>query len=259
MLSYQHAFHAGNLADLHKHALLAAVLDYVKRKPKPITYIETHAGRGLYHLDGAQALKTGEAQAGIARAEAEGWLRPDHPLLAALRATRLRHGAQTYPGSPLLAAHFIGPGDSMHLAELHPTEYEALQQNLPGAHLYRQDGFQMAQAICPPMPRRGLLLIDPSYEVKADYDRIPGVITRIRRKWNVGVVMLWYPVLTDGRHRAMTDSLQRAHQDAILSEVSFAPARPGHSMIGSGMFIANPPWGTEDAVAEIRDVFTRAV
>ncbi len=250
MLSYQHAYHAGNLADLHKHALLASALDYLTRKPKPLSYLETHSGRGLYHLDAPEAAKTGEARAGIQRAEAEGWLPKDHPLLAALDDVRAQHGPTAYPGSPMIASYFLRYGDSAHLAELHPGEFDALSKVARFASRYRQDGFQLAQAICPPTPRRGLLLIDPSYEVKTDYTAVPRQIGQIARKWNVGVIALWYPILTDDRHLPMLDALRDAHPDALRSEVSFPPARAGHSMIGSGMWVLNPPWGlTEDAAA----------
>ena len=257
MLSYQHAYHAGNLADLHKHALLATALDYLTRKDKPLSYLETHAGRGLYRLDGAEATKTGEARAGIQRAEAEGWLPPGHPLLDALAQIRRSHGPQPYPGSPLIAAHFLRRGDSAHLAELHPAEHEALMHVAGFATLHRQDGFQMAQAVCPPTPRRGLILIDPSYEVKADYAAIPRQIGLIARKWNVGVIALWYPILTDARHVPMLTALVTAYPDALRSEVSFPPARAGHSMIGSGLWVLNPPFGLDEEAARIEDIFRR--
>ena len=107
----------------------------------------------------------------------------------------------------------------------------------------------MANALIPPTPRRGMLLVDPSYEVKADYDRIPGWIARMARKWNVGVIALWYPILADERHRAMAGALRADHPQALLSEVRFPPARARHGMIGSGMFVINPPYGL-DAEAE---------
>ena len=255
MLSYQHAYHAGNLADLHKHALLASALDYLTRKDKPLSYLETHSGRGLYRLDDVAAQKTGEAQAGILRAETESWLPADHPLLSALAKIRRLHGANAYPGSPLIAAHFLRAGDKAHLAELHPTEFQALETVAGFANLYHRDGFQMAQAACPPTPRRGMLLIDPSYEVKADYAAIPRQIGLIARKWNVGVIALWYPLLTDDRHLPMLDALVQAHPDALRSEVRFPPARPGHSMIGSGMWILNPPYGLSENAAELEAIF----
>lgn len=257
MLSYQHAYHAGNLADLHKHGLLAAALDYLTRKDKPLSYLETHAGRGLYRLDAPESLKTGEARAGIQRAEAEGWLPADMPLVAALAATRRSFGPLAYPGSPLVAAHFLRRSDSAHLAELHPAEHEALAAVAGFATLHRQDGFQMAQAVCPPVPRRGLLLIDPSYEVKADYAAIPRQIGLIARKWNVCVILLWYPILADRRHLAMLAALNAAHPGALQSEVAFAPAAPGHAMVGSGIWALNPPYGLAEAAARIEAIFSR--
>lgn len=259
MLSYQHSYHAGNLADLHKHALLASALARLAAKDKPFTYLETHAGRGLYDLRSPEAVRTGEATAGIERALAEGWLPQDHPLIAALTAIRSRHGGTAYPGSPLIAAHFLRPGDTAHLAELHPQEHAALQQVAGFAHLHRQDGFAMANALLPPTPRRGLMLIDPSYEVKADYDRIPGIVAKLARKWNVGVIALWYPILTDDRQAPMARALRAAHPGALSSEVRFPPARPGHGMTGSGMFILNPPFGLEDEAARMAEIFGRLV
>lgn len=256
MLSYQHAYHAGNLADLHKHALLARMLAYMTAKPKPLSYLETHAGRGLYALDGAEARKTGEAEAGALRAQREGWLPADHPLALALATVRARHGAASYPGSPLLAAHFLRAGDAMHLAELHPAEAGALAQVMPAdASLHRRDGFEMAKSLIPPMPRRGLMLIDPSYEMKADYDAIPDRIAGLARKWIVGVIALWYPILTDARHRPMVGRLRMDHPEALISEVGFTPARPGHGMVGSGMFVLNPPWGLEGEARFLNDLF----
>ncbi|MFN3276402.1 MAG: 23S rRNA (adenine(2030)-N(6))-methyltransferase RlmJ [Paracoccus sp. (in: a-proteobacteria)] len=255
MLSYQHAYHAGNLADLHKHALLATALDYLTRKDKPLTYLETHAGRGLYRLDSPEAARTGEALAGIRRALAEGWLPADHPLIRALDAIRAVRGPLAYPGSPLIAAHFLRFEDRAQLAELHPAEYAALRDVAGFAALHHRDGFEMAQALCPPTPRRGMLLIDPSYEVKSDYATIPRQIGLIARKWNVGVIALWYPILTDNRHLEMTAELRGAHPDALSSEVRFAPLREGHAMAGSGMFILNPPWGLTDEAARLHDLF----
>src|SRR5690606_2951393 len=134
-----------------------------------------------------------------------------------------------------IARHFLRPGDVAHLAELHPAEHQALAEVAGFAHLHRQDGFQMAQALCPPVPRRGLLLIDPSYEVKADYEAIPRHIAKLARKWNVGVIALWYPILADSRHARMVEALRRDHAQALISEVRFPPARSGHGMVGSGM------------------------
>ncbi|MCT4333355.1 23S rRNA (adenine(2030)-N(6))-methyltransferase RlmJ [Paracoccus sp. YLB-12] len=255
MLSYQHAYHAGNMADLHKHSLLAVALDYMTRKDKPMSYLETHAGRGLYRLDGDEARKTGEAQMGILRAETEDWLHRDHPLGKAISAIRATHGPSAYPGSPLIAAHFLRPQDRAHLAELHPAEHAALAETAGFATVHRQDGFQMALAICPPSPRRGMLLIDPSYEVKADYAAVPRQIGQIARKWNIGVIALWYPLLTDSRHTGMLTELTQTYPHALRSEVRFPPARAGHSMVGSGMWVLNAPYGLADEAARLESLF----
>lgn len=251
MLSYQHAYHAGNLADVHKHCLLAWALDYLTQKDKPLTYIETHAGRGLYDLGSAEALKTGEALAGVTVIESA--LPRTHPYRRRLAEVRAMHGAQAYPGSPMIAALTLRQGDTMHLAELHPQEHAALVQNLTprGAHIHRQDGLAMALSLCPPSPRRGLLLADPAYEVKDDYTDVPLALLAIHRKWNVGCLMLWYPILTSGAHLALLHDLTRAFAKSLRHEVSFPPAREGHRMTGSGIFVVNPPFGMQEETARL--------
>lgn len=257
MLSYQHIYHAGNMADLHKHALLATMLTRMTAKPKPMSYVETHAGRGLYDLNAPEALRTGEAQSGITRALGAGWFGTDHPLMQALELVRAEAGPDAYPGSPRIAAALLRPGDTMHLAELHPGEHAALVAAMrgTGARVYPQDGFTMAHSICPPAPRRGLMLIDPSWEVKSDYQTVPAAIAKLHRKWNVGVIALWYPILRDNRHRSMLNRLDSGFPDALRSEISFPPARAGHGMVGSGMFVINSPWGLAEEAARLKRVF----
>jgi 23S rRNA (adenine2030-N6)-methyltransferase len=258
MLSYQHIYHAGNLADVQKHALLAVILSYLTRKDKPVSYIETHAGRGFYHLDAPEAVKTGEAAAGIDRVLGDGLLTADHPLRQALAKCQEAHGKTAYPGSPLIASTLLRPQDSLHFAELHPGENAALRQALPRgrAKVHLQDGFELAQSLAPPTPRRGVLLIDPSYEIKSDYGRIPGIIASLHRKWNVGVIALWYPILQDGSHKAMLTALESQNlPGALRHEVRFPPAREGHRMVGSGMFVVNTPYGTEVECARLDQLF----
>ncbi len=255
MLSYQHAFHAGNLADVHKHTALAWCLSYLTRKPKPLSYIETHAGRGLYDLSDAAAQKTGEAAAGV-EAHADR-LPPDHPYGAVLAQTRQTHGPRAYPGSPLIAQTLLRDEDRLSLAELHPQEHAALRSALraPNTQVYQQDGFALAQSLTPPEPRRGLMLIDPSWEIKTDYDTLPRFLATVTRKWPVGVILLWYPVLRDATHGAMIAQLQAQHPEALTDEVGFPPSRPGHRMVGSGLFVINPPWGLEAHQARMRALF----
>ena len=256
MLSYQHIFHAGNPADVHKHALLCAMLTYMTRKDKPLSYLETHAGRGLYDLSSDAALKTGEAAAGIAALTDK--FAPDHPYIKALATLRDRHGPSAYAGSPMLAALSLRPADKLHLAELHPQEHQALRDTMRphNATCYKQDGFEMAQAVCPPEPRRGLMLIDPSYEIKSDYDAIPRHIAKLHRKWNVGVIALWYPILTSTAHVPMVRALLDQNlPDVLHHEVTFPPVRDGHRMTGSGMFIVNAPYGLDAEAKSLSKIF----
>jgi 23S rRNA (adenine2030-N6)-methyltransferase len=255
MLSYQHIYHAGNLADVQKHALLSVMLDYLTSKDKPLSYIETHAGRGLYMVDAPEALKTGEAALGVGRLAAA--FPADHPYARRLAEVRARYGTSAYPGSPLLAALALRPGDSMHLFDLHPKEHAALAELMVpfGAHVRREDGFAAAMSLAPPTPRRGLILIDPSYEVKDDYASIPRFVAQLKRKWNVGIAALWYPLLTGAPHRPMIETLAAAHPDALRHEVHFGPVREGHRMTGSGMFVIDPPYGLDREAARLTALF----
>ena len=252
MLSYQHAYHAGNAADVHKHALLAAALAYLVRKDKALTYIETHAGRGLYDLASAAAARTGEAAAGVGRLL--GRLPAEHPYVAVVTRLREERGPDAYPGSPLVAARLLRRFDRIELAELHPAEHAALLEALPAGpnlRIHRRDGLEMANALVPPDPRRGLILIDPSWEVREDYARMAALLPRLHRKWGVGVLMLWYPILADRRHAPMLRALREALPEAMVHELRFAPARAGHGMVGSGMVVVNPPWGLDATTAAL--------
>lgn len=255
MLSYQHHYHAGSAADVHKHAVLAWILWYLTRKDKPLSYIETHAGRGLYDLGDAAALRTGEASQGVWRLAQR--FADDHPYRLCLDAVRARHGDAAYPGSPLIAANGLRAGDTLHLAELHPGEHARLHATMApyGAQVRKQDGLEMAHSLCPPTPRRGLMLVDPSYEVKTEYEAMPRHLARIARAWNVGILMLWYPILTVGRHDGMLTALRATFPQALHHEVRFASSRDGRGMIGSGLFVVNPPYGLTDETARITGIF----
>lgn len=258
MLSYQHLYHAGNLADVHKHAVLASALDYLTRKDKPLSYIETHAGRGLYDLDAPEARRTGEAEGGVLRAEH--WFGADDPYARALAAVQAAHGPRAYPGSPMIARTLLRDTDRIELAELHPAEFTALKHVFRGTdvRVHKRDGLDLAASLCPPTPRRGLMLVDPSWEIKADYAEIPRRIRTVTRAWNVGIVMLWYPILRDAVHLPMLRTLMQDHPGALRHEVRFPPVREGHRMVGSGLFVINPPWGL-DAAASRLDPFFEAL
>ena len=240
---------------MQKHSVLAWTLNYLIQKDKPLTYMESHAGRGLYDLTAPEAVKTGEAAMGIARAEA--WFPKTHPYARAIAITRAERGPNAYPGSPLIAGHTLRDIDTIHLCELHPQERAALEYATSpfGAHVYAEDGLAKALSILPPTPRRGLLLIDPSYEVKTDYEDIPRVIGQIARKWNVGLIYLWYPILSDAPHRTMLNILRQDHPAALVHEVRFPPAREGHRMVGSGLWMLNAPFGIENELKRLTQRF----
>lgn len=254
MLSYQHAYHAGNLADVHKHAALAWALNYLIQKDKPLSYLETHSGRGLYDLAGVEAAKTGEAAKGVAALADR--LDRDHPYIRVLADIRAQHGDTAYPGSPLIAQTILRPDDKIHLAEKHPQEFAALKNLLPHQDVRQMDGPEMVLSLTPPTPRRGICLIDPSYEVKAEFDQFAPLIAKLHRKWNVGIIVLWYPILTTGAHRPLTQALDNLNiPDAQRFEVRFPAARDGHRMIGSGLYVVNPPFGMDAEMRRIAAIF----
>lgn len=249
MLSYQHGYHAGNLADLHKHAALAVLLAALTAKHRPLSYLESHAGRGLYDLAAPEAVKTGEAAEGVVAALARRTLPDNHPWVMAVRAVQAAHGPAAYPGSPALARALLRPADRLHLMELHPQEHAALRAALhgPGVHIHRRNGHEGLPALVPPVPRRGLALIDPSYEVKDEYARAARLVLDLHAKWPEGVILLWYPLLDAGLHGELLRMLDAAALPLVWrEEVRFAGSRL--RMRGSGLACVNTPWGAEAAL-----------
>lgn len=238
MLSYQHGYHAGGPADLHKHIALAELVARLTVKPRGISYLETHAGRGLYDLDAPEARKTGEAAAGIGRVVAD----PATPFGRALAAVRAAGGPQAYPGSPAVVRALVRPQDRLTLMELHKTEHAALAAALagPGVSIHRRDGFEGALALVPPTPRRGLALVDPSYEVKTDYAAAAAFVRRLMAKWPEAAVLVWYPLLAAGRHEELLAGL--GPLPLLVDEVAFREA-PARGMTGSGLALVNAPHG----------------
>lgn len=239
MLSYQHAYHAGNPADLHKHIFLCELITHLTQKQRGVTYMETHSGRGLYALKSDEALKTGEARDGIEKLAID----PATPYGHALIECRQIFGEGAYAGSPLLATSLFREQDRAILMELHPQEYPALKLAMRGtaAELHHRDGYEGVLAISPPTPRKGLVLIDPSYEVKSEYERAANFIRTLMKKWPEATILLWYPLLAAERHYVMLDQL--ASVDMIKNEVRFS-LKDGKGMTGSGLALINPPYGS---------------
>ena len=249
MLSYRHAFHAGNHADVLKHVVLLESLQYFCRKDKPWWFIDTHAGAGCYTLHGAHAEKTAEFEHGIGRL----WGRADLPsALAGYRAAVAQfnpHGALAfYPGSPALAMTQLREQDRLRLFELHPADFSALERmferDLDRVQVRKADGFGGLRALLPPPSRRAVVLIDPPYEVKDDYRRVIEVLQDAMRRFPGGTYLVWYPLLSRPEAQRLPQRLAglQAGSWLDLRLVVRAPSRDGVGMFGSGMYVINPPW-----------------
>lgn len=249
MLSYRHAFHAGNHADVLKHTVLLELLAYYNRKDKPWIYIDTHAGGGCYALESEQAGKTAEFGEGIGRL----WARDDLPApLAAYVAAVGQfnpHGRLLfYPGSPALAMTQARAQDRLRLFELHPADFESLQRTFDReqerVQVRRADGFGALKGLLPPPSRRAVVLIDPPYEVKDDYRRVVDTLRDALRRFPTGTFAVWYPMLSRTEARMLPERLAELGAESWL-DVRLAvrgPARDGFGMFGSGLYVVNPPW-----------------
>jgi 23S rRNA (adenine2030-N6)-methyltransferase len=248
MLSYRHAFHAGNHADVLKHIVLTGVLRYLTRKDRPIWYIDTHAGIGQDRLNPRPPAGQAEWLDGIARLwEDEVVPAALQPYLERVRALNPDGKLQFYPGSPRLAADLLRPGDRAWLYELLGKDFQALQEQFRDRQSIRceeADGFAALKGLLPPGPRRGLVFIDPSYEVKADYQRLLDTLHDALRRFGSGCYLVWYPLVQ--RREALelpARLLQLEPARWLRAELRIkAPPASGYGLYGSGMFVFNPPW-----------------
>lgn len=247
MLSYRHAFHAGNFADVLKHAVLVALLQALRRKDKPFVYIDTHAGAGGYDLQSPLALQNAEFRAGILPI----WRRADEvPELAAyldgVRQFNPSGRLFYYPGSPLLAQQQCRAMDRLLLSERHPSDSVALQALCRGdrrIHVLQEDGLTQLKAKLPPRERRGLIFIDPSYEIKHDYAAVIAALCDAYARFATGIYALWYPVIERHATERWLEKIANAGLRRLL-RIEFCPYadRVGGGMTGSGLVIVNPPW-----------------
>ncbi|MDD3528697.1 MAG: 23S rRNA (adenine(2030)-N(6))-methyltransferase RlmJ [Gallionellaceae bacterium] len=265
MLSYRHAFHAGNHADVVKHCLLVAMLRYLNRKDKPWWYVDSHAGAGIYDLDADYARKNAEFEAGIGRL----WARNDLPEMLAdyvglVRDLNPDGRLRLYPGSPWLASRIMRPGDQLRLFELHSTDAQLLRRTFAenrGVRVEAVDGFIGLKSVLPPQPRRGLVLIDPSYEVKDDYRRVPAAMNEGLERFATGTYAVWYPMLQRPEPAQMVERLKRLPVKSWLHVglAVQAPAADGFGMHGSGLFVVNPPWQLAERMQTIMPWLTEAL
>jgi 23S rRNA (adenine2030-N6)-methyltransferase len=247
MLSYRHLFHAGNFADVFKHALLTRLLIALSAKDKPYLYLDTHAGIALYDLRHAWAQKAREYENGIAKL----WKERDvpemvQPYLDAVRALNPEGRLHYYPGSPLIAKRLLRPADRMVLVELNKTDHEALEAVFARERrvaVQSMDAYQSLRAYLPPAERRGLVLIDSSFDRAREFDRILKALKEAYGRWPTGVYAIWYPLMEPAAMRDFLNSLGRSGIRKVLRLELVVRERDENGMIpGCGMLVVNPPW-----------------
>jgi 23S rRNA (adenine2030-N6)-methyltransferase len=249
-LNYRHGFHAGNFADVLKHAVLTRVLLHLREKEAAFRVIDTHAGAGRYDLSGEEASRTGEWREGIGRlldnppaGEAGALLAP---YLDAVRAANGDGGLKTYPGSPALALSLTRPQDRLIFCELHPEERKTLSALVSSdrrAKVSEMDGWAALKAFLPPPERRGLVLIDPPFEQEGEFQRFEAGLAEAHRRWATGIYLFWYPVKDLSEPEVLSRRLMRSGLEKILRlELLVAPANPDQRLSASGMIVVNPPW-----------------
>jgi len=251
-VNYRHSFHAGNFADVHKHLTLLAVLDYLLQKPKPILFLDTHAGRGEYDLHSTDATRGNEWQEGIGSIFNG---RFTSPLIVryidVIRKAQQGSGTlHTYPGSPLIATHVLRDIDRRVFVEMQAEECLALRKVLrqPQHHMINTtvnqgDGYQSLNAYLPPKERRGMVLMDAPFEAADEFKQLEQGLLRAAERWPDGVYCLWYPIKSGGLVNPFYAAMKRSGlRNLLLAELSVRPADTPLGLNGSGMLILNPPW-----------------
>ena len=252
-MNYRHAFHAGNFADVVKHLILVRILDYLKRKPAAFRVLDTHAGIGLYDLEGDQAEKTGEWVDGIGRLLATP-LKPAvadlaAPYLDAIAAQNPEGGTRFYPGSPLITRHLLREQDRLFALELHPEDAALLRENFAGDIQVRAtelDGWAALGTHLPPKEKRGLVLIDPPFEQPGEFRRLVQGLAKAHARWPQGIYALWYPIKDPAEVTAFVRDLKATGIPRIL-RLELTKGQPSEPprLHGTGMIVVNPPYALE--------------
>ena len=269
MLSYQHAFHAGNHADLLKHFVLTFVLNSLNKKDKAYTFFDSHSASGLYDLYDNRLIKTGEAQKGIqALLQAKN---PPQELDIYLNLIKEYSDKNLYPGSPEIERRLMRKQDFLILSELHPQEIENLRRNMneplfnnsnqPVIQIHNRNGWEMLKSLTPPATKRGAILIDPSYEENQDYIDATNTICQVNKKWSNGILMLWYPLLShrESEIKAMLqticDSAKSHNEHVEISNLQLQVYSKDDKdlprLYGSGMLVINSPWMLEETASKV--------
>lgn len=257
MLAYRHAFHAGNHADVLKHTVLAFVLRHMNQKDKGYRLVDTHAGAGGYSLEGRFAQKKGEFEQGIGRlVDRDDLPAPVADLMELVRAFNPGKRLEQYPGSPAFAQMLLRPQDQLRLFELHPTDHRILQSfigELRGAEVFDTDGFDGLRGQVPPSSRRGVVLIDPSYEGHKDYGRVVTTLREALTRFAEGTYLVWYPQVSKLEAAQLPKRLEGlAPKGWLHARLTVQqPDQQGFGLAGSGMFVINPPFTLHDAMLEV--------
>ena len=247
MLSYRHSFHAGNFADVLKHIILIKILEHLSKKDKPFCCIDTHAGPGEYALDEGYALKNREFENGIGKL----WQRDDLPDSLANYVNFIKKFNNTdelirYPGSPLIIKQFLRNNDRLFLYELHSTEIELLNLAVTRdrrVKLFHADGLKNVLGLLPPNEHRGMILIDPSYEIKSDYNLVIETLIQMHKRFATGTYALWYPVVERTRNKRLEKAIKASGiKNVQLFELGIKTDTHELGMTASGMIVVNPPW-----------------
>ena len=266
MLSYRHSFHAGNHGDVLKHLCQMLLIDKLKSKNKGFCYFDTHSGAGVYQLNSEESLKTNEFKQGIERLS--GHSVENEAIRNYLSLVSRYQEFNQYPGSPEIAKSMLRPQDKLILMEWHNQEIQNLKSNLGGKNIsiHHRDGYEGLLALTPPDIRRGLVLIDPSYEVASEYQQVVDTVIAAYRKWNSAIYAIWYPLISDrqtsntsfessdskkGKSEAMLESLaQHSFKNILKIELCVTADSEAGGMYGSGMLIINAPWRLDQQIKE---------
>ena len=256
MLSYQHEYHCGNHADVLKHSILALTIRALQRKDKPLRVIDTHAGSGIYDLDSPEARRNAEFQSGIGRILSAAAPPPEiEAYLAAVRASNPEAGTlRCYPGSPQIAHHLLRPQDHLELLELHPRALARLRRSFgrdARTHIHDRDSYEGLPGLVPPPERRGLVLIDPSYEVRREPAAVIEAVTAGHGRWPGGSWLIWYPLLRDPQTARLPAKLAATGIRRIFHTRLQIEADGYLGLRGSGLLVINPPYGLDTALANL--------
>lgn len=260
-MNYRHAFHAGNSADVVKHSLLIALVQALQLKPGALTLIDTHAGVGLYDLDGDQALRTGESTHGVLRAFAD-----PSPLLndyrAAVQAVNTGDETRFYPGSPRLLAQFLRPQDVLILNEKHPEDAQSLRRAMRGtqAAVHERDAYELWLAMLPTRTPRGMVVVDPPYEQTDERARITSTLASAHRKWAHGVTVIWYPMKDRATHERWKQQLSMLGIPKFLTVEHWLYDADQPSIYnGAGLFVVNPPYAFTQSLPPLLEALRAAL